>query len=1273
MTPSTEQCYCPHVTDTSNCPATCPAGSVCDGYKCINVLDCPCVHNGYTYKVGQTWKENNGCSNCFCYAGEAQCSAATCEVTKCEPGYYLHHAEGECCPTCVKGDCKCTDKTTGYQYLIGETWTDCNDECNDCTCMETGDIVCVRRACDVTMPTCAADEKMITIHTGCCPTYDCICDESKCVAKKPQCPAYKMMIQINNEETCCPSYECSCDYSQCETPACRADQKLVRIGRVNECCDEFKCEDLGCRYAGEYYNVGEVVTNHADKCSDCYCNEDGSINCIKRTCAAQIPTCPGGQEPIAHYDEDGCCATYVCECLCEGYSGIGFTTFDAVDYTHEEGCVTHTLARDFGGNFAVTMQRGEFGSVDHIKIYDCFTGVIYLNNDMTIRISTGGLETTFSMTEQTLVEYAGFTVSSCGQSGMTMSVNDLVVTFRPCTGYWSVKTSSSYIGQVEGMCGSCDGSADNDMFVSGSRLSVVDFARWWMVSRDETCTPPVIPPPPQCEECDLCTTAFSSSVFDTCRATITTETYETTCNRVNCIGQASHLNTTATSSTSIRNHEDHLSCSSIAAFAAKCDECVEWRTPELCPVTCDANMEFKSCGPSIVKTCANYKIFDSLAITYKTEGCFCPENLVYHKGQCVDVSECEVCEDETGKGRKVGEQWTPINNKCLRATCTANGDVIKTAVSCAPPTICEPGYTRVERSNPTDCCRVYECIKEDICTTEIMKTCDSTPAPQCEVGEICTSIKYGENMCCTKYECECDKTTCPYRADPVCAVGEELRVVNPGACCEYKECFCAPSTCPKSAVSCTAPGYKMTAVDSCACCPEYTCTCDKTMCPPVQRPQCEFGEKLMIVDDEACCVEYTCVCDVMKCPSAPKCAAGYKLEVTKGGCCDSYECVCDDSSCPTAFIPTCDDVVGMTLKVTGYVAVQSSECCPAVEEYSCVCDSSMCPPAPVGMCADYEIMVSKPGQCCPTYECICDSCPALAPPTCDANKCLTSVAVNDCCTTYVCECYECAVPEECPAGYTASETTDDCGCVVRTCSPPQECIYNGVTYAAGETWTSDACTTCCCTISASGCYEAVCTVQECDVCATGYTRVPATDGKCCGECVQDSCVHDEKIYAVGQIWSPTNDQCSTCTCKINPLTGKVFTECSVAHCPAFDEECPADRVEYTADGCCRICKPTTVVVDEPCSVKTDYSDYVEVDGCISDQVVEMTLCSGECSSSSVYSEALSMYHKQCSCCTATATVTKEVNMTCPDGRKYVHKMEVATECSCMASKCQDGN
>jgi len=430
------------------------------------------------------------------------------------------------------------------------------------------------------------------------------------------------------------------------------------------------------------------------------------------------------------------------------------------------------------------------------------------------------------------------------------------------------------------------------------------------------------------------------------------------------------------------------------------------------------------------------------------------------------------------------------------------------------------------------------------------------------------------------------------------------------------------------------------------------------------------GESLTIVDTSACCIDYVCTCDMKNCPAAPLCAYGYQLVTIANDCCDEYKCVCDDKLCPSSYVPECSGA-GYVLQVSGYISVIPSlaECCAATEQYECVCDQSQCA-GPQITCAAHELMITVPGDCCPTYECICDysKCPSSVPPTCDDNKQLTSVCLNDCCTTYSCQCKKCEEPITCPAGYDSYEETDDCGCVKRTCCPPEQCVYDDKVYAHGDTWTVDECTTCCCVVTADGTYKSECSTLQCSTCQVGYTLIPV-EGQCCGECVPDSCVSNGKTYSVGQTWSPTDDKCNTCVCRSNPLTGAVYTECSVPSCPAFDESCPVEFIKYSADGCCRTCERQ----DDGCGVKIDYTDYIEVDGCVSDEQVDMTLCSGTCTSASVWSEAINSYHKQCSCCTATSTETKDVKMTCPDGRKYTHQLVVATQCSCMASKCQDGN
>ena len=69
---------------------------------------------------------------------------------------------------------------------------------------------------------------------------------------------------------------------------------------------------------------------------------------------------------------------------------------------------------------------------------------------------------------------------------------------------------------------------------------------------------------------------------------------------------------------------------------------------------------------------------------------------------------------------------------------------------------------------------------------------------------------------------------------------------------------------------------------------------------------------------------------------------------------------------------------------------------------------------------------------------------------CSSGRHIAAKVINACCTTRVCECNECAAPEDCKEGWTASDTTDDCGCITRECVAPQQCVYCGESHEPGK-------------------------------------------------------------------------------------------------------------------------------------------------------------------------------------------------------------------------------
>merc|ERR1711893_436895 len=159
-------------------------------------------------------------------------------------------------------------------------------------------------------------------------------------------------------------------------------------------------------------------------------------------------------------------------------------------------------------------------------------------------------------------------------------------------------------------------------------------------------------------------------------------------------------------------------------------------------------------------------------------------------------------------------------------------------------------------------------------------------------------------------------------------------------------------------------------------------------------------------------------------------------------------------------------------------------------------------------------------------------------PTCSSDQKLrlvSSFIINPCCPTVQCVCDECIIPDECPKGTIASDSTNVCGCIQRTCIAEPICCIGDKTYECGETWSKGLCTTCTCMEVSEGTYSAVCHETKCSTCSEGYIMMPV-EGQCCGECVQESCKYNNKMYTVGQTWSPSNDQCSTCCCVRDQLT-----------------------------------------------------------------------------------------------------------------------------------------
>merc|ERR1711879_187730 len=136
------------------------------------------------------------------------------------------------------------------------------------------------------------------------------------------------------------------------------------------------------------------------------------------------------------------------------------------------------------------------------------------------------------------------------------------------------------------------------------------------------------------------------------------------------------------------------------------------------------------------------------------------------------------------------------------------------------------------------------------------------------------------------------------------------------------------------------------------------------------------------------CIEFSCVekmnkCELTQkskaCPDKPNCLEDEELCETQGACCKLYtcnkkgECKCGTYTCPDE--PICNNNLGMFLS-----PLPDSPEHPCCNLYECTCQPVKCPAMPEkptctpGECETCEaIKVTKPGKCCPEWECECES------------------------------------------------------------------------------------------------------------------------------------------------------------------------------------------------------------------------------------------------------------------------------------------------------------
>ncbi|XP_019635444.1 PREDICTED: kielin/chordin-like protein [Branchiostoma belcheri] len=514
---------------------------------------------------------------------------------------------------------------------------------------------------------------------------------------------------------------------------------------------------------------------------------------------------------------------------------------------------------------------------------------------------------------------------------------------------------------------------------------------------------------------------------------------------------------------------------------------------------------------------------------------------VYVKGQCCPETICNKAEVCTFEGQRFfdGEMWQPescstcqcVNGttRCIQTTCplTPPGcQAVPVNGKCCPDIVCQPHHhspvckdTEVMHHEGDSWhlsdCQVCTC-RNGVTSCSTMDCPVTVAAPGCHLLQV-------PGRCCPMQICR-------PQIDDSCTVEETELTYQHGA--TWQEDSCTTCACVKGVISCmkqtcTVPreGCIVEEVEG-QCCPTVTCLKEKLGSCPI--PLFDF---LYESDD---CVD--------ECEEDTDCSGSSKC--CYNGC---------SFMCATPWIDSCVDSRGRQRSSGDVWQQDACTMCSCVNNQS-VCTQQECPRAPNG-CTTRHVE----GQCCPTI--ICEEQENKA--TCMVEGVTYyhgSSWMSDNCTTCTCmfgrsECNRMECPAMQRTGCRSVYIPGQC-CPETFCQEAGSCMVEEVMYLDGESFHTDACTTCHCRKG-----QTYCQVQTCPAIPEGCQPITTetTETQCCPNitCPLQSaptCLYRGIHYKNGEQWM--SDACTMCSCDNKQVT------CQTTGCPkmSFAPGCRAVRV-----------------------------------------------------------------------------------------------------------------
>uniref|UniRef100_A0AAV2LMW6 Uncharacterized protein n=1 Tax=Knipowitschia caucasica TaxID=637954 RepID=A0AAV2LMW6_KNICA len=622
------------------CPKIFYQRCIHDACSCANAEDCMCAAvSSYVYACSAAgvhisgWREKICGKYTSCPAGMVYCDKITTGPKTCR------------CRSSTASNCNLTFLPLDGCICAPGTYLDDSGNCvppQQCPCYHEDMVVPPGQTVTVGTVICTCTDGAIVCSGVGEPPVECIppmvyfnCNEqeSKGTVKGTECARS------------CSTMDSDCVSSGCVS-GCMCPQGMVSDDN-NGC---IKPELCPCIHNGVAYSPGQNI----------------KVDCNTCTCMNRLWVC----------------TKIMCDSTCTVYGNGHYQTFDNQRFTFDGNC-EYILAQDYcgknkdKGTFRVVAQKGHKnpygsgGSKMYSKgIKDLYSGPITFTK--IIKIFLQGSELILTQGDfQVLGSQDPFHFSTLGLYLVVETSNGLTLIWDRKTLLF-IKLSPIYKGNVCGLCGNYDGNANNDMTTrcGATVINPLVFGNSWKDSPD---CPDITVVPSPCmlrphqlpwanEKCSI----IHSLVFSTCHSNVDPTPYFDMCVFDTCSCDP--------------GAPCESLCSAVAAYAEASNQagvCVDWRTPDFCPISCDYKnspecmWKYKACGAPCMMTCKNPSGLCSSNLP-PLEGCYpnCPPARPYYDEiakRCVTKDQCG-CYDKEGTHFNNGDTVSSSHN-CYVCVC----------------------------------------------------------------------------------------------------------------------------------------------------------------------------------------------------------------------------------------------------------------------------------------------------------------------------------------------------------------------------------------------------------------------------------------------------------------------------------------------------------------------------------------------------------------------------------------------------------------------------